>query len=160
MKNKKLNLFIALGIGITTAYGQQSANASGGNATGSGGSVAYSVGQVVYTTNSGANGSVAQGVQQPYEISTITGIEASTGININATAFPNPSVDYITLKISDYDISNLQYSIYDATGKVIETKKITTAETKLSVVNLPVATYFIKISNSEKEIKSFKLIKN
>jgi hypothetical protein len=40
---------------------------AGGEATGSGGSVSYSVGQVVYTTNTGINGSVAQGVQQPYE---------------------------------------------------------------------------------------------
>jgi len=42
---------------------QDSTNSSGGNATGSGGTVAYSVGQVVYTTNTGTNGSLAQGVQ-------------------------------------------------------------------------------------------------
>ena len=44
--------------------------ASGAVATGIGGSSSYTVGQVVYTTNTGSNGSVAQGVQQPYEIST------------------------------------------------------------------------------------------
>ncbi|MBV1889111.1 MAG: HYR domain-containing protein, partial [Proteobacteria bacterium] len=43
---------------------QESINVSGGDATGTGGSSSYSVGQVFYTTNVGATGSVAQGVQQ------------------------------------------------------------------------------------------------
>ena len=39
------------------------------------------VGQVVYITSTGINGSVAQGVQQPYEISVITGVN-ETAINL------------------------------------------------------------------------------
>jgi hypothetical protein len=53
------------------AQAQESANVSGGDATGSGGTVAYSVGQVVYTTNTGSTGSVAQGVQHAFEIFTV-----------------------------------------------------------------------------------------
>lgn len=67
--NKKTVALLLLGFGITTAQAQQATTATGGNASGSGGPVAYSVGQVVYTTNTSSNGSVAQGVQQPYEIS-------------------------------------------------------------------------------------------
>ena len=36
---------------------------TGGNAAGSGGSFSYTVGQISYSTVSGTNGSVAQGVQ-------------------------------------------------------------------------------------------------
>ena len=47
----------------------QSTNAaSGGNAFGTGGSAMYSVGQVVYTTNTGENGSAAQGVHDASNI--------------------------------------------------------------------------------------------
>ncbi len=47
--------------------GQESVNASGGDAMGVGGSASYSVGQVVYTTI-GENGTtVAQGVQQAFQ---------------------------------------------------------------------------------------------
>lgn len=70
MRNKKLKLsaLLLLGLGLTGLQAQESVNATGGNASGSGGSASYSVGQVVYTTNTGTNGTVAQGVQQPFEI--------------------------------------------------------------------------------------------
>ena len=80
-KNKKLTALLLLGIGFNQGYAQQATTASGGDASGSGGSVAHSVGQTVYTTNTGSNGSVAQGVEQPYEISITTGL-AETGINL------------------------------------------------------------------------------
>ena len=71
MKHNKEHIIIILLIILSSfrIMAQQAINASGANATGSGGSVSYSVGQVLYTTNSGSNGSSAQGVQQPYEIS-------------------------------------------------------------------------------------------
>jgi len=47
---------------------QETIPASGGKASGSGGTASYSFGQVVYTTYTGTNGLVAQGVQQPFEI--------------------------------------------------------------------------------------------
>ena len=91
--------------------GQQTIDTSGQNATGTGGSVSYSVGQIVYTTNSGTNGSVAQGVQQPYEISVVLGIHAADAITILATLFPNPTTDVITIKqanVESITIYNLQ----------------------------------------------------
>lgn len=69
-------------LGITTAYAQQASTASGGNASGSGGSASYSVGQTAYTVSNG-NGSVSQGVQQPFEISIVTDI----GIKPSALQF-------------------------------------------------------------------------
>ena len=75
MKRKKVKLSVLfLGLGLT-AQAQQATTATGGNASGSGGTVAYSVGQIFYTTNTGTTGSEAQGVQQPYEISIVLGID-------------------------------------------------------------------------------------
>ena len=56
-------------------YAQESTVASGGNGTGEGGSVSYSLGQVSYSSNSGSNGSITEGVQQPYDVSVIFFIE-------------------------------------------------------------------------------------
>jgi hypothetical protein len=44
-------------------YSQNSTLSSGGQATGTGGSVSYSVGQIAYSSLSGTNGSLIQGVQ-------------------------------------------------------------------------------------------------
>ena len=71
-------------------------SASGGDATGSGGSVAYIVGQIVYTTHTGTTGSVSQGVEQAYEISSVSIKE--TSLNISMSVFPNPTSDFLIKK--------------------------------------------------------------
>ena len=59
----------------TIGHAQQTTISSGGDAAGIGGKVTYSVGQVAWNILTGTNGSVIQGVQQPYEISVISGID-------------------------------------------------------------------------------------
>lgn len=140
-------------------YSQESTNSTGGNAAGSGGSASYSVGQVVYTTNTGTNGSVAQGVQQPYEISIITSLVESPGIDLLISAFPNPTNDYLTLKVDQVEYQNLSFSLYDISGKVLQEGKAASLETKISMIGLPPATYFLKVADNQKEIKTFKIIK-
>jgi len=162
MRHKKLKLsaVLLLGLGLTGLQAQESVNATGGDALGSGGSASYSVGQVVYTTNTGTSGSVAQGVQQPYEISVVTAIEEAKGINLSVTAYPNPTTDYLTLLIDELEISNLSYQLYDMNGKLLQSQKITGNQTSIVMSNLVPATYFLKVTDNQKEVKTFKIIKN
>jgi hypothetical protein len=159
-KRLKLSAVLLLGLGLTGLQAQESVNATGGNASGSGESASYSVGQIVYTTNTGTNGSVTQGVQQPYEISVVTELEEAKDINLMVTAYPNPTTDYLTLSISEFDISNLSYQLYDMQGKLLQNKKITGNETSINMSNLVPATYFVKVTEGNKEVKTFKIIKN
>ncbi|MCF6130266.1 T9SS type A sorting domain-containing protein [Flavobacterium sp. AS60] len=157
MKHKKLKLGVLL-LGFSlSAHAQQAATASGGNASGSGGTVAYSVGQIVYTTITGSNGSVAQGVQQAYEISIVLGLE-NHEVNL-IQAYPNPTIDYLTLNVGNSDLSSLNFQLYDITGKLIENKKITSSIETIRMENLPSAIYFLKVTNNYKDIKTFKIIK-
>ena len=158
-KRLKLSAVLLLGLGLTGLQAQTSVNATGSNASGSGGSVSYSVGQVVYTTNTGASGSVAQGVQQPFEISIVTGIEEAKGINLSVSAYPNPTTDYLTLSIGEFDISNLSYQLYDMNGKLLQSEKITGNHTTIGMNNLVPATYFVKVIQGNQEVKTFKIIK-
>ncbi|SDC84448.1 T9SS type A sorting domain-containing protein [Williamwhitmania taraxaci] len=165
MRHKRLQLsaVLLLGLGLTGLQAQETIPATGGNASGSGGSSSYSVGQVVYTTNTGTNGTVAQGVQQPFEISVVTGLEEAKGINLNCTAYPNPTTDYLVLKVdasATLSIQSLSYQLYDMSGKLLENKKITGNETSIVMSNLVPATYFVKVTEGNKEVKTFKIIKN
>jgi len=162
MRHKKLKLsaVLLLGLGLTGLQAQTSINATGGNASGSGGSASYSVGQVVYTTNTGTNGSVAQGVQQPFEISVVTAIEEAKGINLSVSAYPNPTTDYLTLEVKEYELSNLHFQLYDMSGKLLQNEKITGNQTSIVMSNLVPATYFVKVIQDNKEVKTFKIIKN
>ncbi|MEA3447187.1 MAG: T9SS type A sorting domain-containing protein [Synergistota bacterium] len=171
MRHKKLKLsaILLLGLGLTGLQAQTSINATGGDASGSGGSASYSVGQVVYTTNTGTNGSVAQGVQQPFEISVVTAIEEAKGINLTVMAYPNPTTDYLTLSIDNsvktsHDLSQLSYQLYDMNGKLLQNEKITGNQTSIVMSNLVPATYFVKVVKTNhdlsQEVKTFKIIKN
>ena len=100
-KSRPIALLLAGLLWVSFAQAQESANTSGGDATGSGGIVAYSVGQVVYTSNTGSTGTIDQGVQHAYEIFTV-GIK-ETELNISLSIFPNPTADNLTLQISDYN---------------------------------------------------------
>jgi len=98
---KTILLFILTGLGGISLLAQQTVSSAGGNAaTGGGGTVSYTVGQVAYTTiTNGVNGSVAQGVQQPYEISVVTALEEANDISLEFSVYPNPFTDYLILKI-------------------------------------------------------------
>ena len=144
---------------MTGLQAQTSVNATGGNASGSGGSVSYSVGQVVYTTNTGTNGSVAQGVQQPFEISEVTGIKEAKGITLQCSAYPNPTTDFLTLKIEGNVKMQYTASLFDMNGKLLKSKIADGIETTISMKTFVPATYFLKVIQGEKEVKTFKIIK-
>jgi hypothetical protein len=156
----KFSAVLLLGLGLTGLQAQETANAAGGNASGSGGSASYSVGQVVYTTYAGTNGSVAEGIQQPYEISVVTGLEEAKGISLSVSAYPNPTTDYLTLEVKDVELTNLRFQLYDMNGKLLQNEKITGNQTSIVMSNLVPANYFVKVVQGSKEVKTFKIIKN
>ncbi|HPB24125.1 MAG TPA: T9SS type A sorting domain-containing protein [Bacteroidales bacterium] len=161
MTVKKLTscLLFLSALGLTTLQAQQSVNASGGNASGSGGSVSYSVGQAFYQTQTGTTGTVAEGVQQPYEISVVTAIEDAKTINLTVSVYPNPTTDYLTLEVPDFQLFHFTFSLYDMNGKLLQNEKITGIQTRVAMSNLLPATYFLKVEASIKEVKTFKIIK-
>lgn len=162
MKHKRLQLIaiFLLGLGLTGIRAQESLNASGGMASGGSGSVYYSVGQIFYNANNGANGSISNGIQQPFEISDVIGIEEAKSIKLAVSAYPNPATDNLTLSINEFDLSNLLYQLYDMQGTLLQNEQITGKETSIAMSNLLPATYFVKIIKDNKEVKTFKIIKN
>ncbi len=163
-KNKKMinNSLFFLAFLLTFSLNAQTSHqvlsATGGDASGSGGSVAYSVGQIVYTTSTGTSGSVAQGVEQAYEISSV-GIK-ETALNISLSIFPNPTSDYLTLKVEDYNNEALSYSLLDEQGKLVLNEQITNQVTQVAMSNLARGAYFINVLQENKKIQTFKIIKN
>lgn len=133
--------------------------ASGGNATGSGGSSSYTVGQVVYTNAVGTNGSINQGVQQPVEIFEL-GTNDFPEITLTMSVYPNPTTAIVNLSIPNYNSKNIQYQFFDLNGRSDQTNKILQKETQISLQNLSNAIYFLTVSDNNKLLKTFKIIKN
>jgi hypothetical protein len=161
MRNKelKISLILLFVIGLTRLQAQSTIPASGGNASGDGGTVSYTIGQIVYTTNTGSNGTSAQGVQQPYEISILTVVEEAKGISLELSVYPNPATDFIKLKIKNYEVLNLRYQLYDINGSLLQDNKVEGNETSIVMQPLLPSTYILKITQGNKEVKTFKIIK-
>lgn len=136
--------------GIIGLQAQETIPASGGDAYGNGGSASYTLGQLAYSS----------GVQQPFEISVIIGVNEANADHIDCFAYPNPVRDYLQLKVSNTRIEKLSYQLYDTDGKLLQNKKIQGNETSISMKDLTPATYFLKVIENRKEIKTFKIIKN
>lgn len=146
-------------LGTIELQAQETVAATGGEAAGSGGSSSYSVGQITYTTETGTNGSVAKGVQQPLEISIVTGIEA-TNINLQLSVYPNPTTAYLTLSATDTELNDLKFGLYNLRGKLIEQDQLRNQNTQISMRDLSSGTYLLKVSDNTKTIKTFKIIRN
>ena len=156
-KSKSMALLIAVLLWTGFANAQETNNAGGGSATGSGGTAVYSLGQVFYTTGSGSAGTVAQGVQQAYEIYTV-GVN-ETELAVSLKLFPNPTAENLTLQVSQYQ--NLSYQLFDMQGKLLSNSPITAEQTQINMNSLPEATYFVNVFNqANKLVQSFKIIKN
>jgi hypothetical protein len=153
-----LTAICMFGLGIPIRA-QNSVSASGGNASGSGGSVSYTVGQIFYNTISGSNGTVAQGIQQPYEISVVTALENTEGIILEYVVYPNPTSGLIKLIIKPFDYENWRFRLYDLNGILIQDKKIENEETEISLGKLSSSMYFLKIISNNHEVKVFKIVK-
>ena len=152
MKNFTIILSMLLFSAVISTKAQETVAATGGEASGGGSTVSYSVGQLFYTTQAGTNGNtVAQGVQQPYEISIVTGIPEAEGINIDISAYPNPTTNFLTVKAKDYKTDHLQYMLFDVNGKLLQIVKATGQETKIKTSQLVKGIYFVKVIDSQRE---------
>ena len=158
-QRKILSIFFLLGFCIFTVQGQQTIPATGGNASGSGGSVSYTVGQILSSSISGANGSVVQGVQQPYEISVVTAIRNTEDISLKCSVYPNPTAGLTKLVFESPDFENLRFRLYDINGILLQDKKVESRETEISLENFSSSVYFLKVLRNNSEVKVFKIVK-
>jgi len=159
----KISFVLTLATGHTGLMAQKSPAAAGGEAAGSGGSAGYSIGQVFYTANSGPDGSVLQGVQQPYEISVITVTEKAEGIELIVSAFPNPTTGILIIRINSAVLatfSKLDYRLFDINAKLLETKRIEGTQTVIDLDRRTPGTYLLSIAEENTDLKTFKVIKS
>jgi len=141
------------------SYSQENTLTSGSDASNTDGSISYSIGQIDYISSSNANTFINQGVQQPFEIVTLSGNEIKD-IQISAQVYPNPSINNLIISIQNYNFENLSYKLLDLRGREIIEGKISNEETNVNMQSYASATYILKLVDNNKEVKTFKIIKN
>lgn len=138
---------------------QVSINSSGGGAIGNGGSVAYSVGQVFFDATSGNGGTINSGVQQAFEIFSVS-VE-NERYNLTFNSFPNPVTEKLTLQISNIHNEQLYYHITNLEGKLLSSNPIYGSETQIQFGFFSAGVYLLHVVNVDKtKLKTFKIVKN
>ena len=155
----KCVFFVILIFYMTSSLAQEAIIPAGGDGTGSGGSVAYSIGQILYTSSSGASAGLIHGVQQPYEITVVTGLDDFQDIGLNLSTYPNPVTDILILKVESLEWQDMNFQMYNSEGKIFMNNKLLNAETSIDMSNLAPGIYFLKVNMDTDAVKTFKIIK-
>jgi hypothetical protein len=152
--------FLVLFAGITWQgmFAQVNVLTSGTTTAGTGGTVSWSVGLVSNSFITGTGGTVYQGVEIPYEIYLVEGVE-EPGFLKECTVYPNPATGKITLKMPEHRTDPVTCCLTDMEGCRLFTHDIDNEMTVIPMENLSSATYLLVIMKDNKPLKSFKIVK-
>jgi hypothetical protein len=156
---EKSTFLVILIFYMASSLAQEAVIPAGGDGSGSGGSVAYSVGQILYTSSSGSSEAMFHGVQQPYEISVIMGLEEFEEIGLTLSTFPNPVTDILILKVESLIWRDLNFQMYNSEGKIFMSDKLLNSETNIDMSHLAPGLYFLRVNMEKDAVKTFKIIK-
>ena len=137
-------------------YSQQTILASGNNASGIGGTSSASIGQIAFFSK-GLNNEIVEGVQQSYEIFTLSVDNPKAEYNISF--YPNPVHDLFFIDFNDQSYVDSKFQIFDFQGRIVMKGKLNDKKTVLSLQSLPISTYIIKIYKGTENVKTFKIVK-
>jgi hypothetical protein len=150
------SVFLALIPGFVNA--QQIISSSGIALKNSTGSLSFTLGELVIDTKNVGETTITQGFHQTKL--TITVIHFLREQNFSISAFPNPTHDFVNLKIEKGDIRDIEIVLFDLQGKVLSTQKIESTNTEVSFSGYNPGNYLLKVIQKGKEIRTFKVIKN
>tara|TARA_B110000444_G_scaffold187436_1_gene176761 strand:- start:650 stop:1129 length:480 start_codon:yes stop_codon:yes gene_type:complete len=138
---------------------QETFSSSGFSSNGNSGLITYSVGQVAIDFSTGNNGSLYQGVQQPYEIFSTLGNDI-LNINLKLIAYPNPTTDQLVLSIENIQGKKYYYQLFNIKGKSLFYDKCVDNKTYINLNRFPSNIYLLSIIENNAVIKTFRIIKN
>jgi len=119
--------------------------------------LSWTIGEIVIETLTGTSNILTQGFHQTKLIA--VAIDELPYLGFEIKAFPNPTQDYLILKVSKDKLNSMQYKLYDMQGKLLQNKLIKESETEIYFKDLAPSSYLIKVIEMNKEIKTFIIVK-
>lgn len=139
------------------ANAQQVISSSGNALKNSAGSLSFTLGELVIDTKNAGATTITQGFHQTKL--TITAINVLREQKISISAFPNPTNDFVNLKIEKGEIRDIGFTLFDLHGKVLSNQKIESTNTEVSFSGYNSGNYLLKVIQKGKEIQTFKIVK-
>lgn len=151
---KKTAMLFCSTICTIAAFGQEVVSPQGDSYVKPEAQVDFTIGEPVIITGDNGDSEITQGFHQTFwQITKVESIKA----DFVASLFPNPTIDLINVKTSAFQ--DVNYQLFDATGKVVLSGKLTSDQTSIAADQLAAGNYTLLLSNSTEKLKSFTLIK-
>ncbi len=119
--------------------------------------ISWTLGEPVITTLSNENFQLTQGFHQSKLI--VTALDEISKPKFDITAFPNPTSDYLKVKIENAAQQKFHYVLYSMDGRIISRKKIESSISEIPMYSYVSAAYLLKIFDGDNALKTFKIIK-
>lgn len=131
---------------------------SGDYYTSSSVSLSWTLGEMIVETFSSSSIILTQGFQQPYY--SLVSIVENTNQELDIEFFPNPVIDFFTIRINSEPDTEVIIEIIDIQGKLLFTTQTHEKLTKIDLSNYSGNIYILSIQNTENEQYSiYKIIK-
>jgi len=121
----------------------------------------WSIGESITKTHSAGNYILTQGFHHGhYEI---TAIDNLVDTDVNISVFPNPTSDFVSVKLQNLSTSEIPSGILfltDLKGKVLLQEKMNKTEKQLDFSIFSPGIYFLSLKQENSLLKTFKIIKN
>jgi hypothetical protein len=135
----------------------QVVSSSGGSGQNAQGSLAWTIGEPVTATVSDGTSTLTQGFQQPTLLIATALNEKNEAIGI--LVYPNPTADFVTLKIDQTTESQYNFKIFDTTGKLVNEGKATSTNPNISFSGLASGQYTLSLLSPNSKTQNISIIK-
>lgn len=120
-------------------------------------SLDWTIGESVTSTVSDGQSTLTQGFQQPtLQIATTQNEKNDLAFML---VYPNPTADFVTLKISQSDQRLFNYKVHDVAGKLVIEGKASTHYPNISFQGLASGQYTLSLIDNELKSQSISIIK-
>lgn len=139
---------------------QQMIQSAGGAGRGASGTLTYSIGQVAFLTARGPSGTSTPGGQQPFEFFVLS-TKTKARVELESSAFPNPTAGSLTLRIDDKAARQLTWHLQDVSGRQLLRGPVPGPVSSIPLAAFAAGTYRLVVcGQGGQELKSFRIIKH
>lgn len=135
----------------------QVVSSSGGSGQNAQGSLDWTIGESVTTTVTDGTSTLTQGFQQPTLLIATSQKEYNELMQL--LVYPNPTADYVTLKMDNTNDAQYNYRVFDAAGKLVSEGKATSANPNISFQGLASGQYTISLVGPKSTTQQISIIK-
>ena len=156
MKHYLLILLFALC--ATSLQAQEVVTTAGSYGETTSGSLSWTIGEPVIETITDGTNTLTQGFHQSKL--TVTAINNLKISGVELSIYPNPTNSILSIEVKTDKQRDLLLSLFDLNGKLILQKKMIGNKQTIKMQNYKPATYILKVSEANKEIRTYQIVKH